>query len=142
MDEFLFCSSVHTQRLVHLRLDVKPKTQNLRIPKWQDLRADQPSDSVLSIAPPPAVWQSSPESGAFRSPGRTSIAQHERQAPSLRRVSGNWVNLWNRIRQVWNRIWDVLASKIRKIGDLVLEHLIYRGLLQDLLIGGWGRAVV
>lgn len=82
-----------SQRLVHLSLNVNPQTEHLGIGKRQYLGADYAGNTIFAIAPPPAVGQPCPVARTRRPTSASAVAQHEGEAPALRRVSLDRIQL-------------------------------------------------
>jgi hypothetical protein len=154
LSRFKSCSN----RLVDLRFDVEPQPKNFTVRKRQDLCADDAPNSLLTVAPPPAVGQTSlksqwlsrmqgsniayPESSRFRSSSRPSVRQHERQSPSLWRITLYWIYLGDGIGQVRLRIRNALSSEVWKLLDLIGEHQVDSLFLEDLCSCRWRCPII
>ena len=78
-----------------------------------------------------------------RRPTRAAaVAQHEGEAPALRRVPRYRVQLRNLVRQARLRGRDALAAVVGERGDLVAEHFVNRLLAQELDVGPGAGAVI
>lgn len=129
--------------LIHSRLDLEPQPKDRRVKSRQNLRAHHASDIVLAVRPPVQIRQPGPKRSLGRpARRRAGAAQHERQAPALRRVSGNGVQVPGRVRQMRLRCCDALPPEVGELRDLVREHLLYGGFLEDLDAGLGAGAVV
>lgn len=84
----------------------------------------------------PCCPLSSPPSSPFQ------VAQHECQSPSLRSLRGFRIEHGERICEIRLRSRNGLAAKIRKLRDLVFEHLVDGAGLEELMGGCWGGAAV
>jgi hypothetical protein len=111
VDSFISSSKI----LIQLFLDVEPQVEDFGISKRKYLSTEKAANSLLAISPPPAVRTTCPRpSTTFRPSGWTSVRQHESQSPALRRVSLDWVDLGNGVREIGFGSWYALT---RELGD-------------------------
>lgn len=125
-------SLILSQATVDGRLHIQPKAPNLGISKGQELSTNHPCDPFLPIAPPPEVRKSCPVRRPFR-PSSGPSRQHKGEAPPLR--CRRWVQMSYFIGEVRLRRRDALCGKIGEVGDLIAEHLVDCGCLEDSLAG-------
>lgn len=125
--------------LVNRRLQIHGQPEHLHIAKRQNLRANDPRNALLPITPPEQIRYASPPCRAL-GPSRGAAADHEGQAPTLRAVA--WVQEWNLVDKIGLRGRGALAGEVGHFGDLVGEHAVHRGLLEDAGACCGGFAVV
>lgn len=127
----------------HGRLELPPQVHHPRVEERQDLRAHQPGDAPLAVAPPVRVRQPGPVRRPV-GPARRRVgpAQHERQAPALRGRARDRVQVGKRVRQVRLRGRDALPPEVREPRDLVCEHRVDGGFGEQPGARTGARAVV
>lgn len=119
------------QRPIHCCLHIEPETKHLRVCKRQHLRADNPRHALLSIAPPPQIWQSCPH-GRVRRPPCRPAGEHKRQSPALLLSWRAGIEVGDGVGEPRLRIRDALFAELGDLGDLILKHLLDRARFQDL----------
>ncbi len=124
----------------------KQKTQRQPIKltaKRQNLRRQNPRHPLLPITPPKQIRQPSPPRRIPPPPGRPlTQRQHKRQPPPLRLLPRLRIQLRNIIRIQRFRPFNPLAAEIRKLRDLIREHLRDGFSGEDPCVGGGRDAVV
>lgn len=131
------------QRIINRLFTSPPLTHNLPISKRHNLRGNHTRNAPLAIAPPEQVRNPRPPRRVPPSASRPRfLREHERQAPSLRRIACLGIEFRERVRLLRFRGWRGRAREVWELGDLVFEH-VFDGLgFEDLLVCLWGGAVV
>lgn len=101
---------------------------------WKYLGCKNAPDTILKICPPDEIGYSGPEDGPDRSGRRFWMElQEEGEAPSLRGIINLSVKLGLGVGYAWFSRQSTISAKIRKLGDLVLEHFYLNISLADQL---------